>query len=68
MLADLEKVVGKRIKHKVVEQFEEEAFWCDGTVLELTENNLGNPIKTLYKTHYDIDPIDANWNFPLITG
>ena len=66
LLADPEKLVGKRIKHKVVEQFEEEAFWCDGTVLELTENNLQNPIKTIYKTHYDIDPIDANWNFPLL--
>ena len=51
LLADPEKLVGKRIKHKV---------------LGLTENNLENPIKTIYKTHYDIDPIDANWNFPLL--
>ena len=32
LLADPEKLVRKRIKQKVAEKFEEEAFWCDGTV------------------------------------
>ena len=34
-LLDPKKLVGKRIKHRVVEESEDDSFWCDGNVLEI---------------------------------
>ena len=35
LLLDPKKLVGKRIKHRVVEESEDDSFWCDGNVLEI---------------------------------
>ena len=35
LLLDPKKLVGKRIKHRVVEESDDDSFWCDGNVLEI---------------------------------
>ena len=66
LLLDPKKLVGKRIKHRVVEESEDDSFWCDGNVLEITEENNDTPAKTQYRIHYDIEPPELTWTFPLL--
>ena len=66
LLLDPKKLVGKRIKHRVVEESEDDSFWCDGNVLEITEENNDTPAKTQYRIHYDIEPSKLTWTFPLL--
>ena len=61
-----EKLVGKRIKHKVQETAEDSPKWFDATVSRIDAPSKYT-LKTSYELTYDIDGEDKKYLFPLLT-
>ena len=66
LIANPKLLVKRRVKHNVVEEDSDDTFWCEGTVLDVVEDNERQPIKTIYLIHYDIEDDDVLWEFSLL--
>ncbi len=65
-LKDADLLVGKRVKHKVQETYDEIPEWFGATVLKIDECCNHDTLKTKYDLYYNVDGKDILYTFPLL--